>query len=172
MSAKTNKIVEDVIASLKQLPAPGKKTGSFWDFMKAQLSDEGTWNQSHLQVIEKEINNQLHKLDKQTIQDMWMDTEAGSEKSESDKKVGVAEMKEDLTDVLMGDVMDRMDDNYTSRDTFYTESTYVNESSKEDIDDKEFDEDAEPDKVEDEELNMDDEEFFDDEFEDEDDTNF
>ena len=172
MSAKTNKIVTEVVNSLKKLPAPGKKTGSFWDFMKSQLSEEGTWNKSHLSVIENEIDKQLTKLDKTELRDLWLKTDVGFEKSDSDKKVDTSEMKEDLTDELMGEVMDRMDDHYGSRDSFYSESTYYEESSKKNEDGAEFEDDSEPDKVEDEELNLEDDEFFDDDFEEEDDTNF
>ena len=172
MSSKMNKIVTEIVSSLKKLPTPGKKTGSFWDFMKAQLSEEGTWNQSHLQVIEKEIDSQLSKFDNNGLHELWEKTDAGIEKSESDKKIEVSEMKEDLSDELMGQVMDRMDDNYSSRDSYYTESSYYTEPAKKEEDVEEFTEDVEPDKIEDEELNLDDDELFNDEFDDEDDTNF
>jgi hypothetical protein len=164
-----NKITNEVISSLKKLPAPAKKTGSFWDFMKGQLSEEGTWSQNHLKVIEKEIDGQLNKLDNKNLTDLWKNLDVAEEKLDSNKKVDVKEMKEDLTDEFVGQVMDRMDDNYSSRDSYFTESTYIEPSANKKEGDEGFDDEAEPDKIKDEELNLDDDELFDDEFADDDD---
>lgn len=170
MSNQMNKITNEVIAALKKLPAPGKKSGSFWDFMKSQLADDSTWDQSHLKVIEKEIDGHLGKLDKKALTDLWKNTETGLDKYEADKKVEAKEMKVDLNDALMGMVMDRMDDNYSSRDSYHAETTYFEPSAKSGEEDDGFDEDKEPEVI-DEELNLDDDEMLDDEdFDDDEDS--
>ena len=60
---------------------------------------------------------------------MWESTDKGSEKIDAEKKVEVKEMKEDLTDEILGQVMDRMDDNYSSKDSYFSqpETPYVAE---------------------------------------------
>ncbi len=166
METNINKIANEIISSLKKMPSPANKKDSFWDFMKSQLADEGTWDQNHLKVIEKEIGNHLAKIDKKTLNEMWLGIAAGIEKIDSDTKVDVKEMKADLTDELFGMVMDRMDDNYSSRDNnYFSESNVVEKSAKED--DEDFVDDAEPEKIEDEDLNLEDDELFDDELDDE-----
>jgi len=163
-----NKITNEVISSLKKLPAPVKKTGSFWDFMKGQLSEEGTWSQNHLKIIEKEIDTHLSKLDGKALTDLWKGLSVAEEKLDLNKKVDTKEMKADLTDEFVGQVMDRMDDNYSSRDSFFTEGAYIEPEAKKEESEEGFDDDIEPDKIKDEELNLDDE-LFDEDFEDEDD---
>ena len=166
-----SKIVTEVITSLKKLPEPGKRTGSFWDFLKDQLMEEGTWDQNHLKVIEKEIDGHLSKLDPDKLTELWKKTSAGFEKFDSDKKVETNEMKSDLSDELMGQVMDRMDDNYSSHDSIYPAAGYFEPEAKKEVEEEHFDEEAEPDKVDDEELNLNDDDLFEDEEDfDEDDT--
>ncbi len=166
------KIVNDVVTTLKKLPEPGKKSGSFWEFMKGQLAEESTWDEKHLKVIEKEIDNHLTKLDRKDLTEMWKITDKGWEKFEAEKKVEVKEMKEDLNDELLGQVMDRMDDNYSSRDPYYIQHD-APLYSEEKAGDKDFDEDAEPDEIEDEDIDLEDNNLLDDEeFEDGEDTRF
>jgi len=83
-------------------------------------------------------------------------------------------MKEDITEELVGQVMDRMDDNYSSRDSFYVESDYYESSAKKEVteDGDPIDEDAEPDKIENTELNLEDDIFDEEEFNEDDDANF
>lgn len=170
MANQMNKIVSEVITALKKLPAPGKKSGSFWDFMKSQLTEEAPWDQHHLKVIEKEIDSHLSMLDKKVLTEMWKNTDTGWDKFESEKKVETKEMKADLTDELMGQVMDRMDDNYSSRDSYHTESSYFEPAVKSEEEDSGFDDEKEPDVI-DEDINLDDKELFDDEdFDDEEDV--
>ncbi len=167
MPDQMNKIVNEVITALKKLPAPAKNSGSFWDFMKSQLADDSTWDRSHLKVIEKEIGNHLSTLDKKSLTELWKNTDTSWDKRESDKKVGTQEMKADLTDDLMGKVMDRMDDNYSSRDIYHAETNYFEPASKNEDDEEGFDEEKEPEEI-DEEPNLDDESFDDEDFDDED----
>jgi hypothetical protein len=168
-----SKIVVEVVASLKKLPEPGKKTGSFWDFMKGQLLEEGTWEKSHLSIIENEIDGHLSRLDPQELTDLWKKTDAGSDKFDSDKKVDPKEMKSDLSDELMGQVMDRMDDNYSSRDSFYPSQTYYEPIEKKEAEEEIFEDESEPEKIEDEELNLNDDDLFDEEsFDEEDEAHF
>ena len=165
-----NKIVNEVITALKKYPVPGKNLGSFWDFMKSQLADDSPWDQHHLNVIEKEIDIHLSLLDKKALIELWKNTNAGFDKFESKKKVETKEMKADLTDELTGQVMDRMDDNYSSRDSYHYEPGYIEPSAKDKDRAGDFDEEKEPDEI-DEDINLDDEELFDDEdFEDEEDA--
>jgi hypothetical protein len=94
------------------------------------------------------------------------------EKFEAEKKVEVKEMKEDLSDELLGQVMDRMDDNYSSKDSYYIphDPPLYSEAKK---DDNDLDEDAEPEDIEDEDINLEDDKLFeDDESEDDEDTRF
>lgn len=172
VSASMKKIVNDVVTTLKKLPEPGKKKGSFWEFMKAQLSEESTWDQKHISVIEKEIDSHLSKLDKKDLTEMWKNTDKGWEKHESEKKADVKEMKEDLTDELLGQVMDRMDDSYSLRDSYYTQHE-APVYSEEKNNDKEFDDETEPENIKDEDLDVDDDDLFEnDELEDDEETNF
>ncbi|MGK9369361.1 hypothetical protein ACSSWA_10690 [Melioribacter sp. Ez-97] len=119
MSKTMKKLVDDVITSLKKLPEPGKKSGSFWDFMKSQLTEEGEWDQKHIHTIEKEIDKLLTKLDKKNIEELWKSTPAAEDLIEA--KPSVKQMKSDITDELIGQVMDSMDENYSKRDTFFSE---------------------------------------------------
>lgn len=169
------KIVIDVIAALKKNPAPGKGKGSFWDFMKEQLSDEGTWDQTHIKLIEKEIHSHINKLDKKTLTEFWKSAGPGVQKFDEGKKADLKEMKEDLTEELIGQVMDRMDDNYSSRDSFYVESDIYESSNKKELDEdgNAIEDDVEPDKIENEELELDVDDLFDEEeFNEDDDANF
>lgn len=170
MSATMRKSVSEIITKLKKLPEPGKKTGSFWDFMRSQLMDEGEWDQKHIKVIEKEIDACLTKLDKKSLIELWKATPEGEEKYDDDMKVDVKEMKTDITDEMVGQVMDRMDDNYSSRDSYFpaqSESSVRNntkgnkETSEDDV--------KEPDDLADDDLNLDDEDLFNEDMEDEDD---
>jgi len=159
------KYVDDVITSLKKHPEPGKKTGSFWNFLKSQLAEEGEWDQKHIKVIEKEIENALSKADKKTLSELWKETPSGAEKFDDDLKVNTKEMKEDIIDEMIGQVMDRMDDNYIARDTFSTQpdSSYFSSSKEKNSDNEEDEEDKEPLDVSDIETEdlLDDDDIFD-----------
>ena len=174
MPSSINKIVAEVIIALKKHPAPGKAKASFWDFMKEQLSEEGTWDQIHIKLIEKEIHTHINKLDKKTLTEFWKSAGPGIQKYDEGKKADLKEMKEDITEELVGQVMDRMDDNYSSRDSFYVESDYYESSAKKEVteDGDPIDEDAEPDKIENTELNLEDDIFDEEEFNEDDDANF
>ncbi len=172
MSITMRKAVTEIITSLKKLPEPGKKNGSFWDFMKKQLADEGEWDQKHIKTITKEIDTLLAKLDKKSLTDLWKATPAADEKIDEGKKVDVPEMKDDITDEMIGQVMDRMDDNYSSRDSYYSssESLYSAEKETPKKEDEDFNPDTEPEEIPDEDLDLDDDDdlFNEDEEEDED----
>ena len=167
------KAVGEIITRLKKLPEPGKKTGSFWDFMKSQLLEESEWDQRHIKIIEKEIDVYLSKVDKKTLNEMWKATPQGEEKFDEDKKFDTKEMKADIIDEMVGQVMDRMDDNYSSRDSIYptvgAESFHDSSTetkSKEDVDDE-----SDPNDFKDDNLDLDDDLFTDD-LDDEDDYKF
>ncbi len=169
MQYTMKKTVSEIITTLKKLPHPGKKTGSFWDFMKSQLADEGEWDQKHLKIIEKEIDTFLTKVDKKSLTEMWKETPAGDEKFDEEKKVDLKEMKSDLSEEILGRVMDQMDENYVARDPFFTPEEPVyssgNESEKESDD---LDLDKEPDEITDEEIDFDDDDLLEEDDEDED----
>lgn len=155
------KIVIEVIASLKKYPSPEKRGETFWDYLRSQLYSESMWDQKDLSVIEKEIDSHLGKLDKKVLTEMWKETDRGIERLESEKKADTTEMKADLTDEILGQVMDRMDDNYSSRDSYYTESPYIETVVNEKEIKDDFDDDIEPAKIKDPELNTDDTDLFD-----------
>jgi acid phosphatase class B len=168
------KIVTDVVASLKKLPSPEKRGQTFWDYLKEQLYSESTWDKNDLNVIEKEINSRLNKLEKKDLTEMWKSTDKGSEKIDAEKKADAKEMKEDLTDEILGQVMDRMDDNYSSKESFFSqpETAYVSEK-KNNVSDEDLDEDIAPGKIDDEEIDLDDKDIFDaEELDDEEDSSF
>ena len=158
MSATMRKAVNEIITKLKKLPEPGKKTGSFWDFMKSQLMEEGQWEQKHIKVIEKEIDTYLTKLDKKSLIEMWKATPEGEEKYDDDIKFDVKEMKTDIVDEMIGQVMDRMDDNYSSRDSFYPPQTATFEESKR-IEDDENTNEEDINDIPDEDIDLDDDLF-------------
>lgn len=167
------KIVTDVVASLKKLPSPEKKGQTFWDYLKEQLYSESTWDKKDLNVIEKEISSHLNKLEKKDLTELWKSSDKGSGKIDADKKVDVNEMKEDLTDEMLGQVLDRMDDNYSSKESFFSqpETDYV--SVKKGADSEgDLDEDSEPEKIDDSELDLDDKDLFEDEEFDDEDSRF
>ena len=172
MPTSMKKIVTDVVASLKKLPSPEKSGQTFWDYLKEQLYSESTWDKNDLNVIEKEINSHLNKIEKKDLNEMWESTDKGSEKIDAEKKVEVKEMKEDLTDEILGQVMDRMDDNYSSKDSYFSqpETPYVAEK-KSNGSNEDLDEDTVPGKIDDEDLDLDDKDIFDgEEFDDEEDS--
>lgn len=145
------KAVEEIITSLKKLPEPGKKSGSFWNFMKSQLAEETQWDPKHIKIIEDEINEYLTKLDKKSLTEMWKETPIGNEKYDFTSKPDIKEMKADITDELIGQVMNRMDENYSTHDSFFMEpeeSVYSNKKKKDD-DEIEEDEDMPEDFTED-----------------------
>ncbi len=164
------KAVTEIITSLKKLPEPGKKTGSFWDFMKGQLADEGEWDQKHIRIITKEIDTLLSRLDKKSLTDLWKSTPAADEKIVEGKKVDLPEMKYDITDEMIGQVMDRMDDNYSLRESYYvpSESYYATEKI-EDKKDEDPDSDIEPEDIIEEDLDLNDDDLFSEEPEDDED---
>lgn len=167
------KIVTDVVASLKKLPSPEKKGQTFWDYLKEQLYSESTWDKKDLNVIEKEISSHLNKLEKKDLTELWKSSDKGSDKIDADKKVDANEMKEDLTDEMLGQVLDRMDDNYSSKESFFSqpETNYV--SVKKGADSEgDLDEDSEPEKIDDPELDLDDKDLFEDEEFDDEDSRF
>ncbi|AFN74476.1 hypothetical protein MROS_1239 [Melioribacter roseus P3M-2] len=165
MSKTMKKLVDDVITSLKKLPEPGKRSGSFWDFMKSQLTEEGEWEQKHINTIEKEIDKFLSKLDKKNIEELWESTPAAEDSLGA--KPSVKQMKSDITDELVGQVMDRMDENYSKRDTFFSEDDeYISAD-----DDEKADSEDEPPLVDIDNVDLDDEDIdiddlFGDDFED------
>jgi hypothetical protein len=146
MAVTMKKAVMEVIDSLKKLPEPGKKTGSFWNFMKSQLLEEGQWDQEQISVIEKEIDKILGKLGSENLHELWLESPRGQQKFDDDIKADISEMKEDIKDEMIGQVMDRMDDNYAARDNYYPANEpmeYSETGNKLEIDDDEFpDEDA------------------------------
>ena len=163
------KIVNDVVNALKKYPSPEKKGQTFWDYLKSQLYSESTWDQKDIKVIEKEIDNCLNKLDKKDLIGMWKSTGPGMEKVEAEKKVEAKEMKSDLSDELLGQVMDRMDDNYSSKDIYFSQPDpvlYSNVPKEE----KDFDDDSEPGTIPEEEVELDDELFENDELDEDEDT--
>lgn len=153
------KAVSDIIAKLKKLPEPGKKTGSFWDFMKSQLMEEGQWDQKHIKTIENEIDALLSKMDKKTLADLWRATPAGEEKFDDDIKADPKEMKTDIIDEMIGQVMDRMDDNYSSRDSYFPPQNDAYAGAGNTTEEDKSDEDVEPDGLSDEDLDLDDDMF-------------
>ncbi|MFA5805233.1 MAG: hypothetical protein WC879_11365 [Melioribacteraceae bacterium] len=185
MATSMKKIVNDVVTALKKSPSPEKKGQTFWDYLKSQLYSESTWDQKDLNVIEKEIDNCLDKLDKKDLTEMWKNTDRGIEKFDAEKKVEPKEMKADLSDELLGQVMDRMDDNYSSRDTYYAQPDPVLYSNvpkgEKDLDDDsepenineegvELDDDSEPENINEEEVELDDDLFEDDELDEDEDV--
>lgn len=167
MSAAMRNAVGEIITSLKKLPEPGKKNGSFWDFMKNQLAEESEWDQKHIKIIEKEIDHYLSKLDKKNITDLWNATPAAEEHLD-DKNIDTKKMKADITDEMIGQVMDRMDDNYSSRDTHSPsaeESYYSNSKKSSKNEESNLDEDSEPESVPDEDVDLEDDDLFNDESE-------
>ncbi|MCX6175258.1 MAG: hypothetical protein NTZ27_10940 [Ignavibacteriales bacterium] len=163
------KIVNDVVTVLKKYPSPEKKGQTFWDYLKSQLYSESTWDQKDIKVIEKEIDNCLSKLDKKDLTEMWKNTDKGTEKFEAEKKVEAKEMKADLSDELLGQVMDRMDDNYSSKDTYYSQPDpvlYSNVPKGE----NDLDDDSEPENINEEEVELDDDLLGDDEFDEDEDV--
>jgi hypothetical protein len=169
LPASIKKIATEVVANLKKMSSPEKKGDTFWNYLKDQLYSESTWDQNDLKVIENEIDKNLDKLDQKDLIELWKDTDKGWQKFEAEKKVDKKEMKADLTDEILGQVMDRMDDHYSSRDSYYTESTVYETASKEKDDAEKLDEDAEPADIEDEDLNLDEDIFNEDELKDDDD---
>lgn len=166
MATTSKKIVDNVVNSLDKLPSPGKKTISFWSYLKDQLYSEATWDQNDLAVIEKEIKKELDKLNKKDLVKLWEDCDAAQIKLDEGTEASENEMKSDLINDLLGKVMDRMDDNYTSGFT----SSYVAPSSS-----KKSSEEKDEDVADEEELEPTDldekiveDEFFDDETFDED----
>jgi hypothetical protein len=175
MQYTMKKTVSEIITTLKKLPNPGKKTGSFWEFMKSQLADEGEWDQKHIKVIEQEIDTFLTKVDKKSLIEMWKETPIGDEKFDEIKKPDVKEIKADLTEEILGRVMDQMDENYVARDPFFTheEPVYVAENESEgNTEEQDFDLDKEPDEIPDEEIDLDDNELFDEGNEEDDDFKY
>lgn len=169
VATSMKKIVNDVVTALKKSPSPQKKGQPFWDYLKSQLYSESTWDQKDINVIENEIGNCLNKLDKKDLTDMWKSTDKGMEKFDAEKKVEPKEMKADLSDELLGQVMDRMDDNYSSRDTYYAQPDpilYSNETKGE----KDLDDDSEPENINEEEVELDDDLFEDDELDEDEDV--
>lgn len=169
MPASMKKIVNDVVTALKKNPSPEKKGQSFWDYLRSQLYSESTWDQKDIKTIEKEIDHCLSKLEKKDLTEMWKNTSLGMEKFEADKKAEEKEMKADLSDELLGQVMDRMDDNYSSRDTYFAQPDPVSYSNvpKEE---KDLDDDTEPENINDEEVELDDDILEDDEFDEDEDV--
>ncbi|KAF0141429.1 MAG: hypothetical protein FD122_1677 [Stygiobacter sp.] len=167
MPVSMKKIANDVVASLKKKPSPDKSSSSFWDFMKEQLYSDSTWDQNDLKTIEKEIGVHLSKLEKKELTDMWKSTDVGMDKFDEGKKADAAEMKEDLTADILGQVMDRMDDNYSggslyqSSGAFYATEEDTSKKSK-GVDEDEIEE-KEPGGLADDNLNLDDEDIFGDE---------
>lgn len=175
MKYTMKKTVPEIITTLKKLPNPGKKTGSFWEFMKSQLADEGEWDQKHIKIIENEIDSFLTKVDKKSLIEMWKETPAGDEKFDDNKKPDVKEMKADLTDEILGRVMDQMDENYVAKDPFFThqEPVYGTEKeSEESGEDPVFDLEQEPDEIPDEEIELDDNDMLNEGDEEDDDFKF
>jgi len=163
MSYTMKKAVNEVITVLKKYPEPGKRTGSFWQFMKNQLVQEGEWEKEHLKIIEKEIDSFLSNVDKKSLMQMWEETPAAAEIDI--KKISTKEMKDNIIDEMIGQVMDRMDDNYTYRESFYTPAENYpaakNEKQNSDGDSEpDFNDDEEPNEITDEEINLEDDEFF------------
>jgi hypothetical protein len=169
MSYTMKKAVNEIITVLKKYPEPGKRTGSFWQFMKNQLVQEGEWEKEHLKIIEKEIDTFLSKVDKKSLLQMWEETPAASEINS--KKISTKEMKDGIIDEMIGRVMDRMDDNYTNRESLYSPVENYPPTKNEiqnsvEVSESDFIEDEEPDEITDEEINLDDEFFNNDEDED------
>ena len=158
LAVSTKKIVNDVVTALKKMPSPQIKGQTFWDYLKSQLYSESTWDQKDIKVIEKEIDILLNKLDKKDLSEMWKNTDKGMDKSETEKKIDVKEMKADLSDELLGQVMDRMDDNYSSRDSYYSQPDPVFYSDKP-KGEKDLDDDSEPEDINDEDVELDDDLF-------------
>ncbi|KAF0151376.1 MAG: hypothetical protein FD143_2044 [Ignavibacteria bacterium] len=171
-----NKIATDVVASLKKKPSPDGSSGSFWDFMKEQLYSDSTWDQSDLKIIETEIGARLDKLDKNEVTDLWRGTNVGMDKLDDGKKVDSSEMKEDITGDILGQVMDRMDDNYSGGSYYQSSGAYYTtevdsvkkgkNSDEDDVEEKELTDLSEDD------LNFEDEEVLGEEdFKDDDEEN-
>lgn len=161
MTNLSKKIVNNVINSLDKLPSPEKKTLSFWSYLKDQLYSEATWDQNDIAVIEKEIRKELDKLPKNDLENLWHDCDAAQNSLDEGNKISENQMKIDLMNDLLGEVMNRMDDNY---DSGFSSSYVAPSSSKKSVDEK--DDEA----TEEEEFdltNIDDEiiedDFFDDE---------
>lgn len=158
------KIATDVVASLKKKPSPDKSGSSYWDFLKEQLYSDSTWDQNDLKTIEKEIGVHLNGLEKKALTDLWKSTDVGMDKFDDGKKVATEEMKEDLSGEILGQVMDRMDDNYSGGSLYQSSGAYY--ATEEDTvkksksaDDEEVEE-KEPSSLSDDNLNLDDEDIF------------
>ena len=116
-------------------------------------------------MIENEIGKYLAKLDRKDFIKLWESTDAAMDKLDMDETPDAAEMKTDLTNDILGQVMDRMDDNY-SGSSYYTpaESYVAPEEEKPAKSDEEGDiaEDIEPKEI-DEEFDFDETDLFEDE---------
>lgn len=174
MPNKMKKAVDEIITALKKHPVPGKKTGSFWEFLKSQLAEAGEWDKKHIKLIEKEIDAVIAQVDKNSLMEMWKHTPAGAEKFDAGLKPDSKQMKADLSEELIGQVMDRMDDNYASRDTFYAHPDETYYSSKKETAEGEDsgDDDSEPDVIPDVDPKFEDDDLLDDDIFEEDEENF
>jgi hypothetical protein len=176
MPASMKKIVGDVIEQLKKRPSPEKRGQSFWDFMKEQLYSESTWDQDDLKVIEESIESHLNKLENKELRKLWESTDLAMDKIDEGKKVDEPEMKADLTNEMLGQVMDRMDDNYSGKSVYTpAENIYAEEgeSGKKSLDEDGFiDDEKEPDDL-DEDVDFKDDDLFNDTgIDDDDDSRF
>lgn len=177
MATSVKKIVNEVIISLEKIPSPEKNGNTFWNYLKEQLYSESTWDQKDLKVIEKEIHSKLDKLNKKDLTTLWEDCDSAQEKLDEGNNPSDEEKKADLTNDILGQVMDRMDDNYSGRSSYQSAAYYTEEpstKSKSDTEEEGSDsENIDPDNI-DGDMNFDDDEelFNEDNFEDEDDSNF
>jgi hypothetical protein len=68
-------------------------------------------------------------------------------------------MKTDIIDEMVGQVMDRMDENYSSRDSYFPPQAETYAAGEKKSDENDSEDELEPDDLEDEEIDLDEDIF-------------
>ena len=134
MASHLNKIVNEIVVQLKKHPVPGMKNKSLWDMMTAQLSEAGVWDDDQIELIRKEIDEQLKKFKKNDLIFMWKETETGTENYIDDASIKLKTVKEDLGEEFLNRVMDKMGEKFATENEFSKNVYYKEEEEKYDED--------------------------------------
>lgn len=129
MALTINKSLKELKTFFKKEIYPGEDKLSYFDLLKKNLAEEGSWDDELISNTKKEIHSWLKKLNEDDLQSLWKHSES-SEAVETDKvEQIVGELSEELLDLVLEQV-----EEVTPREEFFIDLNQKEADTDDEID--------------------------------------
>ncbi len=161
MAETIDKAVKELSALFKKETSLLNKKLTYWNLLKNNLAEEGTWDDDILDSAKDRISTWLGNLKQEDLQSLWNDSESatGYEEDETiENDFMLSELSEELLDLILEQI-----EEITPREEFFIDETKSKKNKYSDDNEDDFD-------IDDDIFDDDDFEDLDDDFYDDDDS--